>query len=178
MTTALRSRTERVNGSPPESGRPSPHEPRCGRCRSRRGRRQSRRSRGRPRIQRMPGRVEAIGWLVQDQDFRLADQRGRDAEPLAHAQRVIADQPGRLVRRQPDHVQRRASRHRERRSIAPCLPDRRHGQAARAPHVAAGRAGTASHRSPRCGRARRRRNGTGPQCSPRRPDGRGRRGAE
>ena len=51
------------------------------------------------------GRVEAVGRLVEDQHLRLADQRGRDAEPLPHAQRVVAHPPGRLLRRQADQVQ-------------------------------------------------------------------------
>jgi len=51
------------------------------------------------------GRVKAVGRLVQDQDLRLTDQRGRDAQPLAHAEGVVADPPGRLLRRQADQLQ-------------------------------------------------------------------------
>ena len=34
--------------------------------------------------------VEAVGRLVEDQDLGVAEQRVRDPEPLAHAQRVLA----------------------------------------------------------------------------------------
>ena len=37
-----------------------------------------------------PLRVEAVGGLVEDQDPRVAEQGGREAEPLAHAERVAA----------------------------------------------------------------------------------------
>ena len=37
------------------------------------------------------GRVEAVGGLVEDQDVRVAEQRLRDAEALAHAERVGRD---------------------------------------------------------------------------------------
>jgi hypothetical protein len=37
------------------------------------------------------GGVEAVGRLVEDEDARLAEQRVRDAEPLPHAERVVAD---------------------------------------------------------------------------------------
>jgi hypothetical protein len=42
------------------------------------------------------GRVEPVGGLVEDQHLRLPDQRGRNAEPLAHAERVVADPTVRL----------------------------------------------------------------------------------
>ena len=35
--------------------------------------------------------VEAVGGLVEDQHLRVAEQRVGDAEPLAHAERVVAD---------------------------------------------------------------------------------------
>ena len=38
-----------------------------------------------------PGRVEAGRRLVEQQQLRVAQQRGGDAEPLAHAVRVAAD---------------------------------------------------------------------------------------
>ena len=44
------------------------------------------------------GRVEAVGRLVEDQHLGVADQGGRDAEPLAHAERVVADPALGLVR--------------------------------------------------------------------------------
>ncbi len=37
------------------------------------------------------GRVQAVGGLVEDQDARVAEQCGGEAEPLAHAQREAAD---------------------------------------------------------------------------------------
>ena len=37
--------------------------------------------------------VHAVGRLVEDQDLGVAEQGGADAEPLAHAQRVVADPP-------------------------------------------------------------------------------------
>jgi hypothetical protein len=36
------------------------------------------------------GRVEAVGGLVEHQQARVAQQRGRDAEALAHTERVAA----------------------------------------------------------------------------------------
>ena len=38
-------------------------------------------------------RVEAVGGLVEHQDPRIAEQRRREAEPLAHAERVAARAP-------------------------------------------------------------------------------------
>jgi hypothetical protein len=38
-------------------------------------------------------RVEAVGRLVEDQHLGVAEQGVRDAQPLAHAQRVVADAP-------------------------------------------------------------------------------------
>ena len=37
------------------------------------------------------GRVEAVGGLVEDQHLGVAEQRGGDREPLAHAHRVALD---------------------------------------------------------------------------------------
>ena len=34
------------------------------------------------------GRVEAVGRLVEDQERRVLEQRGRDGQALLHAQRV------------------------------------------------------------------------------------------
>ena len=45
------------------------------------------------RIQRMPGRIEAVGGLVEDQHLRVSEQRGRDGQPLAHAHRVPLHAP-------------------------------------------------------------------------------------
>ena len=42
-------------------------------------------------MSRMPGRVEAGGGLVEDQQPRPAQQRGGDAQALAHPVRVAAD---------------------------------------------------------------------------------------
>ncbi|VFA81503.1 Uncharacterised protein [Gordonia paraffinivorans] len=36
-------------------------------------------------------RVEAVGRLVEDEDLRVAQQRGRDTETLPHAEGVVAD---------------------------------------------------------------------------------------
>ena len=50
--------------------------------------------------------VEAVGGLVEDQHARVAEQRVGDAEPLAHAERVVADALlGGRVRRQPDALE-------------------------------------------------------------------------
>ena len=37
------------------------------------------------------GWVKPVGGLVEDQDLRVAQQRVRDPQPLAHAQRVVAE---------------------------------------------------------------------------------------
>ena len=51
------------------------------------------------------GRVETVGRLVEDQHRGVADQRGRDAEPLAHAERVVAHPALRLVLGEADPLQ-------------------------------------------------------------------------
>ena len=51
------------------------------------------------------GRVEPVGRLVEDQHLGLADQRGGDAEPLAHAERVVADPATGLVLGEADPVE-------------------------------------------------------------------------
>ena len=43
------------------------------------------------RISLMPDRVEAVGRLVEHQQLRVAEQGGGDAEPLLHAERVLAE---------------------------------------------------------------------------------------
>ena len=40
-----------------------------------------------------PGRVEPVGGLVEDQHLRVAEQRGGDRQPLAHAHRVALHAP-------------------------------------------------------------------------------------
>ena len=50
-------------------------------------------------------RVETVGRLVEDQHLRFPDECGGDAEPLAHAQRIVTHPPRRLLRRQADEVQ-------------------------------------------------------------------------
>ena len=50
------------------------------------------------------GRVEAVGRLVEDEHLRVAEQGVRDAEPLAHAERVVADPPVRLLVGQADEL--------------------------------------------------------------------------
>ena len=54
-----------------------------------------------------PLRVEAVGGLVEDQHLGVAEQRVREAEPLAHAERVLTDPPPgcRLV--EADELQQR-----------------------------------------------------------------------
>ena len=42
-------------------------------------------------------RVEAVGRLVEDQHLRVAEQRGGDRQPLAHAHRVALHAPVRRV---------------------------------------------------------------------------------
>ena len=51
------------------------------------------------------GRVEPVGRLVEDEHLGLADQCGRDAEPLAHAERVVAHPAAGLVVGQADPVE-------------------------------------------------------------------------
>ena len=48
------------------------------------------------------GGIEAVGRLVEDQQLGRAEQRAREPEPLAHAERVAADPPvpGELDERQ------------------------------------------------------------------------------
>ena len=62
-------------------------------------------SRSRPTHPPDAGRVEPVGRLVEDQHRRVADQRRRQAEPLPHAERVVADAPRRLLRGQADEVE-------------------------------------------------------------------------
>ena len=50
----------------------------------------SAKSRSSPRIQRDALGVEAVGGLVEDQHLGVAEQRVREPEPLAHAERVLA----------------------------------------------------------------------------------------
>jgi hypothetical protein len=54
-----------------------------------------------------PGRVQAVGRLVEHQHLRLADQGVRDPEPLPHAQRVVAEAPVAFLAGQPDQLQHR-----------------------------------------------------------------------
>ena len=51
-------------------------------------------------------RVEAVGGLVEDQHARVAEQRRRQPEPLAHAERVLAGAPagGALELDEPEHL--------------------------------------------------------------------------
>ena len=85
--------------------------------------------------------VEAVGRLVEDQRVRVAEERGGEPEPLAHAEREPADAPpGHLG--QPDHRQHLVD-------PAPArgrLPRRRHQQ------VVAGRCATGGRRPRRAAR--------------------------
>jgi hypothetical protein len=47
-------------------------------------------------------RVETVGGLVEHEDLRLPQEGVRDAEPLPHAERVVADAPARLLVGQAD----------------------------------------------------------------------------
>ena len=51
------------------------------------------------------GGVEAVGRLVEDQHLGVAEEGGRDAEPLAHAERVVADPAAGLLVGEADHVE-------------------------------------------------------------------------
>ena len=113
--------------------------------------------RSRSRIQRMPGRVEAVGRLVEDQHLGIAQQRGGDGQPLAHAHRVALDAPVAGVG-DPDQLQhlldaRRAGGRRPRRGCAGgCARCGRGGSSRpRAPRRRA-RSGARGRRS--CGRRR------------------------
>jgi hypothetical protein len=46
-----------------------------------------------------PGRVEALGRLVEHEDRRVAQQRGRERQALAHAERVRAHAPAGVLRK-------------------------------------------------------------------------------
>ena len=52
-----------------------------------------------------PAGVEPVGGLVEDQHAGVPDQGGPDAEPLPHAERVVADPTLGLGAGQPDEVQ-------------------------------------------------------------------------
>ena len=52
-----------------------------------------------------PGRVEAVGGLVEDQDARVAEERVGDAEPLAHAEGVVPEPAPGLGGRQRDELE-------------------------------------------------------------------------
>jgi hypothetical protein len=51
--------------------------------------------------------VQAVGGLVEDEHLGVAEQRMRDAQPLAHAERVRADALSRGLARQADVVEDR-----------------------------------------------------------------------
>ena len=53
-----------------------------------------------------PGRVQAVGRLIEDQQRGVLEQRGGDAEPLLHPERVGADHVPRAGR-EPDAVEGR-----------------------------------------------------------------------
>jgi hypothetical protein len=50
-------------------------------------------------------RVQPVGGLVEDEHLRVTDQRGRDAEPLPHAERVVAHTAARLLVAEADQVE-------------------------------------------------------------------------
>jgi len=51
------------------------------------------------------GRVQTVGRLVEDQHPRVAEQRGGDAEALAHAERIVAHAALGLGRGQADQLE-------------------------------------------------------------------------
>ena len=51
------------------------------------------------------GRVESVGGLVQDQHLRVTEQCVRDAEPLPHAEGVVADPAVALAAGQADDLE-------------------------------------------------------------------------
>ena len=55
-------------------------------------------------------RVEPVGGLVENEDLRVAEQRGGQAEPLAHAERVAADPAVRPRRSSPTVASTSATR--------------------------------------------------------------------
>ncbi len=52
-----------------------------------------------------PGRVQPVGRLIEDQDLRVAEQGGGDAEPLTHPERVVADATVGLALGEADEVE-------------------------------------------------------------------------
>ena len=94
----------------------------------------------------MPGRVEAVGRLVEDQHLRVAEQRGGDRQALAHAHRVALHAAGRRRRSRPTAA--RTSSTRLRRMPA--------GER-RGPAGGCGRCGPGGTRRPRAPRRRGRR---------------------
>ena len=50
-------------------------------------------------------RIQAVGWLIEDEDRRPTDQRAGQPKPLLHAERILLRQPF-AKRRQPDELQR------------------------------------------------------------------------
>ena len=132
----------------------------------------------------MPGRIEAVGRLVEDQHLGIAEQRRGDREPLAHPDRVALRRAGRRRRRGRP---RRAPRRRAPADGRPPPPARAGGCVRCGPDGSSrpparrrrGRSGAAARRSGgrRTARCRRRR-GSGQQrpqrrCSCRRRWGRG-----
>ena len=63
-------------------------------------------------------RIEAVGGLVEDQHLRVAEQRGGEPEPLAHAERVLAGAPARGARRARRACRTSSTRERGRPAIA------------------------------------------------------------
>ena len=90
-------------------------------------------------------RVEPVGGLVEDEQLRLAEQRRREPESLAHAERVALDAaPCRILRaRRGAAPRRRASRAR-----------RRPGRASAGGHAPSGPGGSRWPRAPRRSAAR------------------------
>ena len=87
--------------------------------------------------------IEAVGGLVEDQHLGVAEQRVREPEPLAHAERVLAHAlaGGGLV--QPDERQQLVD-----------APSGRRPSSARSPRAPRGRGGRGAGRWRRAGRRR------------------------
>ena len=95
---------ERAAGRAARRARSRRRRRRSARPRTAGGSRRARRARARPaarsrsRIQRMPGGSSPFVGLVEDQHLGVAEQRGGDRQPLAHAHRVALRRAGRRRR--------------------------------------------------------------------------------
>ncbi len=115
------------------------------------------------------GRVEAVHGLVQDQQLRVPDQAGGDAEPLAHAHRVLrhpvvgAVQDADPLERRPDAVpgRRLACRRQDLQVLPPGQVAVETGLVDDGPHPGQGHDHDAAGPGTRAGTWSRRRRGSG-----------------